>query len=56
MINIQLEVAEVEAVLKKLAEGAYNEVAGLIAKIHGQALPQVPKPTEPVIVEEQSAE
>jgi len=41
MININLEIAEVEAVLKHISQQAYADVAGLIAKIHGQAVPQV---------------
>jgi hypothetical protein len=41
MININLEIAEVEAVLKHIGQAAYAEVAGLIAKIHSQAVPQV---------------
>jgi len=39
-IKLELEIAEVEQVLKHLASGAYAEVAQLIAKLHGQALPQ----------------
>jgi hypothetical protein len=41
MINLNLEIAEVEAILKHIGQGAYKEVADLIAKIHGQAVPQV---------------
>jgi hypothetical protein len=41
MINLSLEIAEVEAVLKHISQQAYAEVAALIAKIHGQAAPQV---------------
>jgi len=41
MINLSLEIAEVEAVLKHISQQAYADVAGLIAKIHGQAVPQV---------------
>ena len=41
MINLNLEIAEVEAVLKHIGQAAYAEVAPLIAKIHGQAVPQV---------------
>ena len=41
MINLNLEIAEVEAILKNVGNAAYAEVAGLIAKIHGQAVPQV---------------
>ena len=41
MINLSLEIAEIEAILKHLSGAAYAEVAGLVAKIHGQAVPQV---------------
>jgi len=39
-IKLELEIAEVEAILKSLSGNAYAEVAQLIAKLHGQALPQ----------------
>lgn len=55
MININLEIAEVEAVLKHIGQAAYAEVAPLIAKIHGQAISQVQAlqvPKEPVKVVE----
>ena len=39
-IKLELEIAEVEAILKSLSANAYAEVAQLIAKLHGQALPQ----------------
>jgi len=41
MINLNLEIAEVEAILKHIGNAAYAEVAPLIAKIHGQATAQV---------------
>ena len=41
MINLYLEIAEVEAALKHISQQAYADVAPLIAKIHGQASPQV---------------
>lgn len=41
MINLSLEIAEIETVLKHIGQGAYKEVAELIAKIHSQAVPQV---------------
>jgi len=41
MINLNLEIAEVEAILKHVGNAAYAEVAPLIAKIHGQATMQV---------------
>ena len=58
MINLNLEIAEVEAVLKHVGQAAYAEVAGLIAKIHSQAVPQVqaiqaanpPVDTTPVVL------
>ena len=68
MINVSLEIAEVEAILKHLAQAAYADVAGLIAKIHGQAIPQVQaiqaanppiesvaQQTEPVVAEQNVA-
>jgi hypothetical protein len=59
MINLSLELQEVEAALKHLAKGAYEEVAPLIAKIHGQALPQAsaqtPAPVETSAEPEQPA-
>ena len=39
-IKLELEIAEVEGILKSLSGNAYAEVAQLIAKIHTQALPQ----------------
>ena len=56
MDNIELElkltVAHVNAILKHLAKGAYEEVADLVALLHSQAKPQVEaatalKPAEP---------
>ena len=41
MINLHLEISEVEAVLKHLSKQAFEDVSALIAKIHGQAVPQV---------------
>jgi hypothetical protein len=41
MINLYLEIAEVEAALKHISQQSYADVAPLIAKIHGQASPQV---------------
>ena len=41
MINLRLEISEIEAVLKHLSQAAYADVAALVAKIHGQAIPQV---------------
>ena len=55
-IKLELELQEVEAVLKHISAGIYADVAQLIAKIHGQALPQASaaiqaQVTEPVIAE-----
>ena len=38
---------EINLILKHLGNGVYAEVGALIAKIHGQALPQVQKAEEP---------
>ena len=47
MITIEFEnVAEVERVLQALAKLPYAEVTALIAKIHGQAISQLPKPEQ----------
>ena len=57
MINLNLEIAEVEAVLKHIGQAAYAEVAPLIAKIHGQATAQVQAiqaSNPPVATEQQS--
>jgi hypothetical protein len=47
MINLQLEVQEVEAVLNHLAKGLFADVANLIAKIRTQAIPQVQPAEQP---------
>lgn len=47
MINLQLEVKEVESILKHLSGGLFAEVADIIAKIRMQAIPQVQQPAEP---------
>lgn len=52
MINLKLEIAEIEAMLKHIGNGAYAEVAPLIAKIHGQAMPQVQAMQTPAPVAE----
>ena len=41
MINLNHDIAEVEIMLKALGKMAHDEVAGLILKIKGQAIPQV---------------
>jgi len=41
MINLKLELEEINTILKHLGNGIYAEVGQLIAKLHGQALPQV---------------
>jgi hypothetical protein len=41
MIKLELTIEEINAALKHLGNGIYAEVGALIAKIHGQALPQV---------------
>jgi len=51
-INLELTVAHVNAILKHLAKGAYEEVVDLVALLHSQAKPQVeaasaPPPAEP---------
>jgi len=55
MDNIELElkltVAHVNAILKHLAKGAYEEVADLVALLHSQAKPQVEAATAPPTAE-----
>lgn len=40
-INLELNVAHVNAILKHLAKGAFEEVSDVIALLHSQAKPQV---------------
>ena len=40
-INLEHSIEEINLILKHLGNGIYAEVGQLIAKIHGQALPQV---------------
>ena len=56
MINLNLEIAEVEAVLKHIGQAAYAEVAPLIAKIHGQATAQVQAIQQASVAEKQQSE
>lgn len=41
MINLNHDIMEVEMILKALGKMAHDEVAGLVLKIKGQAIPQV---------------
>ena len=41
MIKLELSPAELDVIMKYLGTGAFNEVAPIVAKVHGQALPQV---------------
>jgi len=41
MINLNHDIAEVEMILQALGTQAHDKVAMLIAKIRGQAIPQV---------------
>ena len=45
-IKLELEVADVELVLKHLAAGAFIEVSPVICKIRDQALAQINQPVE----------
>jgi len=56
MINLNLEIAEVEAILKHVGNAAYAEVAPLIAKIHGQATAQVQAIQQASVVEKQQSD
>lgn len=57
MIKLELTLEEINTALKHLGAGVYAEVGALIAKIHGQALPQIPKaeevPTEITVSEKE---
>lgn len=46
MIDLNLTVAEVNAIMAMLGRQPYEQVEGLIAKIRAQALPQLPKAAE----------
>ena len=48
MISLQLEIAEVNGILSALGQMPFVQVQALIAKIQGQAAPQV-KPEEPKV-------
>ena len=50
-IKLELEVADVELVLKHLAAGAFIEVSSAICKIRDQALVQINQFTEEVAQE-----
>ena len=52
MITLELEVAEINGVLTALGQMPFVQVQSLIAKIQGQAAPQV----QPAIPEEPKAE
>ena len=56
MINLNLEIAEVEAILKHVGNAAYAEVAPLIAKIHGQATMQVQAIQKASVAEKQQSD
>jgi len=51
MINLNLTLEEINTILKHLGNGVYTEVGHIISKLHGQALPQIPKPEEEVSAE-----
>ena len=50
-LELKLTVAHVNAILKHLARGAYEEVADLVALLHSQAKPQVEAAAAPPVVE-----
>jgi hypothetical protein len=41
MIKLELTAPELDVIMKYLGMGAFNEVAPIVAKIHGQAIPQI---------------
>ena len=46
MIKLKLEIAEVNGILSALGQMPFVQVQALIAKIQGQAAPQVEQKTE----------
>lgn len=56
MIKLELAIEEINTILKHLGNGIYTEVGQIIAKLHGQAIPQVQKPDEEVPAETTVAE
>lgn len=46
MIDLNLTVAEVNAIMAMLGRQPYEQVEGMIAKIRAQAIPQLPVKTE----------
>jgi hypothetical protein len=46
MIKLELEIAEVNGILNALGQMPFVQVQALIAKIQGQAAPQVEQKTE----------
>jgi len=54
-VNLELTVAHINAILKHLAKGAYEEVAELIGMLHSQAKPQVDAATQPPADEPEKA-
>jgi len=46
MIELKLEIAEVNGILNALGQMPFVQVQALIAKIQGQAAPQVEQKTE----------
>ena len=46
MLKVELSPAELDVVMKYLGTGAFNEVAPIVAKIHGQVLPQIQEKKE----------
>lgn len=47
MLKLELTIEEVNNILSHLDKGVYGQVAGLIAKIREQAVPQLEKKEEP---------
>jgi hypothetical protein len=43
VIDLNLTVAEVNAIMAMLGRQPYEQVEGMIAKIRAQAIPQLPK-------------
>jgi len=48
MIKLDLTLEEINYVLASVGKNPYSECAPLVAKIHGQALPQIPAKSEEI--------
>jgi len=52
MIKLELTLEEINYILMSVGKNPYVECAPLVNKIHGQAMPQIPKSEEKEIINE----